>query len=95
VNEAPFTQPPLPPPPLPPVWPKRLWILVVVTAIVAPILVTEFLWALHYEGPPVDAPSMTGAFAFLEGLALVGVWLGAAWTRVRRRLVRRGYVEWR
>lgn len=80
----------LPPPPLPRVWPKRLWILVLVTAVVAPLLVRLFIDALAYEGGG-DFGGMAAMSAVVNAFLLLTVWVVALVSRLRRSLVRRRY----
>jgi hypothetical protein len=80
----------LPPPPLPGVWPKRLWILVLVTAVVAPLLVWLFIKALGYRGGG-DFGGMGAMSAVLNALPLLAAWVVAIVSRLRRSLVQRRY----
>jgi predicted Na+-dependent transporter len=81
--------PPLPsPPPLPRVWPKRLWVLVLVTAVVAPLIVWLFMDALAYEGGG-DFGGMGAMSAVVDAFLLLAVWGVALVSRLRRSRVRR------
>ena len=81
----------LPPPPLPTVWPKRLWVLVLVTAVVGPLTVWMFIHEITYEGPNDDVPGMGIVSAVFNAFFLLAAWLVALVSRLRRRLVRRRY----
>jgi hypothetical protein len=73
-----------------------LRILVLVTATVGPLLVSEFVSALNYKGPPVvDGPSMVAGYSVIMAIPLVIAWIVVAGTRLRRALVRRRYIRWR
>jgi uncharacterized membrane protein len=82
----------LPPPPLTRVWPKRLWILVLVTAVVAPLIILMFVDALAYEGGG-DFGGMAAMSAVLNALFLLAVWVVALASRLRRSRVRRRYAR--
>ncbi|SRR6266498_716746 len=80
--------PPPPPPPTPDVWPKRLWVLLLVTGIVGPFVVWLFLSAMSYEGPG-DAGGMAAMSGVFIAFDLAIVWLIALGTRLRRLVQRR------
>jgi len=88
VDDQPGAAVELPPPPLPGVWPKRLWILILVTAVVAPLLVWLFIKALGYRGGG-DFGGMGAMSAVLNALPLLAAWVVAIVSRLRRSLVRR------